>query len=291
MIRSGELSGAMNMAADESIMIHVGKGLSAPTLRFYRWKPPTISVGYFQELEAELDTEACMRLGLGYVRRPTGGRAVLHDNEVTYSVIMPEGQSLIPEGVVDSYRVISVAILAGLAALGLHAEVVPVSAKRAGTVAPPAVPPEGARSSAACFDAPSWYEVVVSGRKLVGSAQTRRGGALLQHGSIPLEFDSERFFKALRFRSDDARLSARRRYQAKATSVIAELGRSLTIDEAEDAMVEGFRRTFGVALAPRGLSESEKAFATELVATRYGDEAWTRFGPGSKAELKVGSQG
>src|SRR5579875_2954295 len=152
------------MAVDEAVATAVGAGESPPTLRLYAWRPAAVSIGYFQRLASELDLAACRELGLDWVRRPTGGRAVLHAAELTYAVAAVE-----PGAVLDVYARWSRGLIAGVRRLGAAAEWI---APRRGR-------------SAACFDAGSAYEVAVGGRKLIGSAQVRRWGAVLQHGSLP----------------------------------------------------------------------------------------------------------
>src|SRR5690606_13384686 len=130
LIRSGHLTGAMNMAVDEAILRSGARG-GTPTLRFYGWGPPAISIGYFQNAEREVDSAACKSVGVDVVRRPTGGRAVLHDVEVTYSLILPEENDVVPKGITESYRTISEGIVRGLISLGLDAKMVSLKRKRA----------------------------------------------------------------------------------------------------------------------------------------------------------------
>src|ERR1700730_795615 len=163
-IRSGQCSPAYNMAMDEAITGPHSEGKIPPTLRFYGWNPPTLSIGYFQKASVEVDLEALEQQGIGFVRRPTGGRAVLHDQELTYSIIVAENYPDMPSGVTEAYRVLSEGLLRGFQKLGMNATMVQCDNgvdKRATDV----------MTSAACFDAPSWYELVVEGRKVAGSAQ------------------------------------------------------------------------------------------------------------------------
>ena len=188
LIKSGFQTGAMNMALDEALLYSVARGDSPPVLRFYRWRPATVTLGYAQSVSADIDLEVCRQASLDVVRRSTGGRAVLHDNEVTYSVIAPSVSGLFGLSVLDSYRAISEVLQKALQQLGLTAKLVPGR-------------PRGEQLSAAkaiCFSAPSQYELVIGDRKVAGSAQKRHGQAFLQHGSIPLELDLDLLGRVLK---------------------------------------------------------------------------------------------
>jgi lipoate-protein ligase A len=154
--------GATNMAIDEAILSGVAAGQSPPTLRFYAWEPPCVSIGYAQSMHEVVDLHACRRDGVTWVRRPTGGRAILHIDELTYSVTAPASEQRVQGGVVESYRRLSQGLLAGFRVLGLGAVQAKVMEEKAADL------------SAACFDVPSHYEITAWDRKLVGSAQVRR---------------------------------------------------------------------------------------------------------------------
>jgi lipoate-protein ligase A len=188
LINSGFQTGAMNMALDEALLHSVANGDSLPVLRFYRWCPATVTLGYAQSVFKDLDLDVCRLAGLDVVRRSTGGRAVLHDNEVTYSVIAPFNAGLFGNSILDCYRVISEILQKTLVQLGLPAQLVPGKLR-------------GDRQSgmkAICFSVPSQYELLINGCKVVGSAQKRHGQAFLQHGSIPIEIDLELLGKVLK---------------------------------------------------------------------------------------------
>ena len=200
-INSPAADGATNMAIDESILEAVRQGQSPPTLRLYTWKPACLSIGRFQRVARSADWDALAGLGYGFIRRPTGGRAVLHDDELTYAVIANMAQLAgmgantdiacrsgvagmgrsTGTGVLDTYLILSRGLAAGLARMGIPAELAPrdAAAEHRGRIG----------GSAACFDSPSAYELLAGGRKIVGSAQVRRGSAFLQHGSIPISMD------------------------------------------------------------------------------------------------------
>ncbi|MHB9146040.1 MAG: lipoate--protein ligase family protein [Symbiobacteriia bacterium] len=262
LLDTGHLPAAMNMAIDEAILEAHAAGRVPPTLRFYGWNPGAVSIGYFQRLEAEVDLAACQALGLDVVRRPTGGRAVLHEPELTYSVVIR--QELLPGDVVYTYRVLCQGLLAGMQRLGVPAE---LAIPAAG-----AMRPQGP-AAAACFTTSSWYELVVDGRKLVGSAQMRRDGVILQHGSILLDLDADRLFAALRVPPE--RLAAvKAAFLAKATSVRQAAGGPATWDEARRALAAGFGSGLDLQLTPGELTPGELDRAAELAREKYGNPAW-----------------
>jgi len=256
-------TGAENMAVDEAIMRALATGaVKQPTLRFYGWDPPTLSLGYAQSFSKEVDEEACRRAGIDIVRRPTGGRAVLHQYELTYAVVAPEDEEHVQGTIIESYLKISQALLFGFQSLGVPAVMV-----EHGNMA--------GLGSAACFDAPSWYELVVDGRKLVGSAQVRKDGVMLQHGSIILHFDAALLFSLLRFKSDEIRKRLSAGFKEKACALDEVWPRPLTPSELEQAICRGFEAVMDIEFMEGGLSPAELALANEL-ATKYRSDVWTK---------------
>ncbi len=232
-----------------------------PVLRFYSWRPPALSLGYNQNA-AIVDKAACTAAGVDVVRRPTGGRAVLHADEVTYTIVLPPDHPLAKLGITESYKELSRGLLAGFHRLGLRCEL-------AQPVRP--VPAPGGRlangeggASAACFDAPSWYELIIAGRKVVGSAQVRRRGALLQHGSVPLTLRGEDLYRLLHFGSEEARQTAVRLFTAKAAGLCEQAGRLIRPAEVTAALAAGFAAALAVQCAPGALDEKEQLWAVEL---------------------------
>ncbi len=270
LIRSGHLSGARNMAVDEALMLSTAAG-GPPTLRFYGWEPAAVSIGYFQDIEREVDEAACKSLDIDIVRRLTGGRAVLHDVEVTYSLVIPEDHPMIPPSVVESYRIISEGLVRGLRELGLDARMTMPKRSENGRALRPE---EG--GSAACFDAPSWYEVTVDGKKVIGSAQVRKYGVLLQHGSIPLQLNAEKLFAILRYSSERARERAKRAFMAKAGSIREALGRPVSFLEVCDHLLFGLQEELGIEFVESELTEREEAMADQLIRERYGKPEWNK---------------
>ena len=257
-----QYSGAENMAIDEAILQALADNPSSPpALRFYGWNPPTLSLGYAQRYAKEVDAEACRKNGIEIVRRPTGGRAILHQYELTYSVIAPEADEHVQGTVMESYLKISQALLHGFRALGIPAEMAQGDLGRA--------------ASAACFDAPSWYELVVGGRKLVGSAQVRKDGILLQHGSIILHFDTELLFSVLKFANEEIRTQHLSAFRQKACALDEVTSRPIERGELELSLIRGFETVMGIEFQLSELTASERQLAQELLV-KYRSEEWTK---------------
>ncbi len=252
--------GAWNMAVDEAILQGVAQGASPPTLRLYAWEPPCLSLGYAQSV-ADVDRDALAARGWDLVRRPTGGRAILHTDELTYAVIAPANHPLVAGGVLESYRRLAAALLDALRRLGIPATM-------QGEAAAPG-------SGPVCFEVPSSYEITVHGKKLIGSAQARKHGGVLQHGSLPLGGDLTRITQALRFPDAAARAQAADRLLDHATTAAAILGRRPTWEEAAQAFAAAFAATFHLALQPGDLSPAEQQRAEHLHQSVYANPAWT----------------
>jgi lipoate-protein ligase A len=264
LLLSPSAAGAANMAVDEAILNAVAEGGAPATLRFFRWAPPCLSLGYAQPL-AEVDRARLRARGWDIVRRPTGGRAILHTDELTYSVVAPLAEPRVAGGVVESYRQLSAGLMRGLELLGL-----PVRADKEYD------PPEGGPPKGpVCFEVPSNYEITFGSRKLLGSAQLRRQGVMLQHGTLPLAGDMARICEVLRFNSDDERSQAQARVRARAATAGEALGREVSWDEAAAALGRGFGEALELTLAPGGLLEQEQGAAQQLRAGKYAAEAWT----------------
>jgi lipoate-protein ligase A len=262
LLNTGYSDGATNMAIDEALMRSVSVGRSPPTLRFYAWEPPCVSIGYNQSLRDEVNLERCRERGYTWVRRPTGGRAVLHIDELTYSVVAPVGEPRVAGDIVTSYRRISLGLLAGLQSLG-------GSVYQAGRMEKTG----NEMKSAACFEIPSHYEVTALGRKLVGSAQVRRMGVVLQHGSLPLTGDVSRLVEVLKLPADE-RDRLRQVLHARAIALDEALGRQVSFDEAAEAVARGFSEAMNLDWDLSELSENELTDVENLKPRYQGDE-WT----------------
>lgn len=246
-------TGAWNMALDEALMQAVAAGESPPTLRLYQWSPPCLSLGKRQPLDG-VDLAACQAAGVDVVRRATGGWAILHTDEVTYSVTVPPDDPRAEGAILDAYRKLSAGLVAGLRRLGVPAEMNPV------------VPGGAFNVSAACFEVPSAYEIVVGDRKLIGSAQTRPQGRVLQHGSLPLEGDIARVAQFLAFDRPEERTELADHLRARATTLSAVLGRAIGFHEAAEALAAGFAEALSLHLERGEPSAAERAAATGRVA-------------------------
>ncbi len=253
--------GAWNMAVDEAILEAVAAGRVPPTLRLYAWSPPCLSLGQGQSV-AEVEQARLAALGWDLVRRPTGGRAVLHADELTYAIVLPAGHPLAQGGVLDSYRRLAEALVDALRLLGLTPTITPE----------PGSPMQG---KAICFEEPSRYEITVGGRKLLGSAQLRRQKAILQHGSLPLWGNIGRIAQALRYPDEAARAQAAAQVRARATTVAEASGRIVSWAEAARAFRQAFARRFGLRWVYGTLTEGEYARAVALRHEKYDASAWT----------------
>ena len=265
---SGYADGFRNMAIDEAILLACRRGLVPPTLRFYGWRPPGLSLGQLQRVEGQIDLEACRRLGVDVVRRPTGGGAVLHDQELTYSVVCADDNPIFPPDVLGTYKVIASCLVDGFRRLGLEAQVVSFREKRHN---PEARSARGA--PAVCFSAPSWYEITIEGKKVCGSAQKRIPGAFLQHGSIPLDLDLEKLSQLFIPRDGDrGRLLAR--LQRTVTSLNRHLQQPVDFVTVQEALIESFREGLGVELVEGELIPEEEELVKECLRERYSDPRW-----------------
>ncbi len=255
LLTTAPMDGARNMALDEAIWRARLSGESPPTLRFFAWDPPTISIGYGQRLDAALDLTACARLGVGLVRRPTGGSAIYHDGpdrELTYSVVAGVDDFVGAGDLLEAYRWIASALLEGLRRLQVPAEMV-------------AVIPSSGPQPAFCFARTGSYEIEVRGKKLVGSAQRRQSGGFLQHGSVMLGADAQRVRTLFPGDSDPLRWM---------TTIEESSGRRPGFEEVATALRAGFAAVHGIALSPAGLTSGEERLVDQLVQEKYGTTDW-----------------
>lgn len=238
---------AINMAIDEAISLAFSRGEAPPTFRLYRWLIPSISIGSFQKLEGPW-ADSLKLSRLPWVRRITGGRALLHDQELTYSLIAGAKDPLFSGGIKPTFQVIANGLLAGLAGIGIPATVY--------------VPPGRKRSSAAesplCFASTSWYEIVAQDRKLVGSAQRRWVTHFLQHGSLILAKSAIEGWLTL-----DTQIAL-----SDLVPVLPDSGK------LEGALKKGMEEALSICLEPGELTDLEKETAAELAEKKYGNPAW-----------------
>ena len=266
-IHSGPCSPSFNMAMDEALLKWHSEKLIPPVIRFYEWEPATLSIGYFQQVHKDIDVDEVRRQGLGFVRRPTGGRAVLHEHELTYSIIVEEDYPNMPQSVTEAYRVLSEGLLLGFRNLGLDAYFsVPDTAEKKEDLKRP--------KSAVCFDAPSWYELVVEGRKVAGSAQTRQKGVILQHGAILLDMDEEKLLSLFKFADEEAREKMRQKLPEKAVAMNRLVDKPFTIEQCVGAFKSGFQDSLGIELIPYELTEAQLAYIEQLEKEKYANDEW-----------------
>ncbi|MDI6721049.1 MAG: biotin/lipoate A/B protein ligase family protein [Candidatus Aenigmarchaeota archaeon] len=238
-IRTEANNAFMNMAIDETVSEGVAKG-GQPTIRFYKWYPSAVSIGYFQSLDEEVDAEACRLVGVDIVRRRTGGGAVYHDynGEITYSIIGKE--DVFPKGITESYREICGYIINGLAILGIHAEFKPIN------------------------------DIIVNGKKISGNAQTRRNGVLLQHGTILYDLDVRKMFSLLKVGKEKISDKFIQSVEERVTRVLNHS--SCSLEELEKSLITGFTKNREFELG--ALTAEEIGMAKRLAAERYASREW-----------------
>jgi lipoyl(octanoyl) transferase len=263
LLKTPPAHGAWNMAVDEAILEAVGCSESLPTLRLYGWDPACLSLGYAQPI-TDVDIPRLRARGWEVVRRPTGGRAVLHTDELTYSVIAPLNEPRIAGSVLESYQRLAQALVEALNLLSIQVEVNEKSATQ-----------HNPGTNPVCFEVPSTYEITAGGKKLVGSAQARRKEGVLQHGSIPLTGDLTRILQVLAFPDERSRTLATERLLRRATTVETALNRKVSWDEAAAATITAFGRVLALELQPGKLTPNEENRAVDLVQIKYGHPSWT----------------
>lgn len=262
LLSSGHDDAAVNMALDEALLIWHSEGKIPPVLRFYGWSKPTLSAGHFQRVERSIDFDGIKKHGCQFVRRQTGGSAVLHDDELTYSVIVSEDKPYIPASVRAAYYELSKGIMAGFQELGIKADY--------------SIPEERLRQerSDVCFERPSDYEMLVDGKKISGHAQTRKKGVLLQHGSIPFTMNKEMLFDLFRFSDEETRAKKREDFSQKAITINEAAAQPVTFEQAEEAFRQGFEKALNLKLVPMELTEEQWNEVHELAETKYRSDEW-----------------
>ena len=266
LLEDSPADGAANLALDEAILERAVAAPVDPTLRLYGWDPPTLSLGAKQPAAGSHDLDWLLDHGIGLVRRPTGGRAVLHEHERTYAVVARLDAAPFDGGVIATYAAIAAALVCAVERLGLPA--------RAGG----GEPDPGPAGNPVCFARPGALEIEVDGRKVVGSAQLRRRGAFLQHGSILLRADAARWSAAIGSAADPAAFAG-----------IADLlGRDVGADEVDAAVLDGFEERLGARFRRAPVGESEQLRAAELRCWKYDSGAWTLDGRVGEREVRWG---
>jgi lipoate-protein ligase A len=233
------------MATDEAILRHVTDGASPSTLRFYTWNPSAVSIGYFQAINQEVDLDVCRENDVAVVRRLTGGGAVFHDREgeVTYSICIKDTYPGIPRKVQDSYGILCAGLINGFARMGIDAQFKPIN------------------------------DIIVNGKKISGSAQTRRFEGILQHGTLLCKVDPKLMFSLLKVPDEKIRDKLIQAVEERVTSIERELGH-VDRDGVIQAMIAGFGDALQIELIPGELSASEKSMAAMIRMERYENKSW-----------------
>ena len=245
LILAGANDAYTNMAIDESVLHSVSQNKTKPTVRFYHWKPSAVSIGYFQSIEDEVDIQRCKNENVDVVRRITGGGAVYHDfnDEITYSIIIHESHEKIPKNIMESYKIICCALVSGFKKLGINAEFRQIN------------------------------DVCVDGKKISGSAQTRRYNTVLQHGTILCDVKPKLMFSLLKVPDEKIRGKMISSVEERVTSIKKKMG-DVDIEKVKHAMIKGFEDTFDVTLINGELTETEKKYAEKLRCEKYATKEW-----------------
>lgn len=250
-----DLPGYRQMAIDEALYLSLNPD-SPPVLRLYTWETPTLSLGYFQDYKKVVSEAFCVHNNINVVRRPTGGRAVLHQYEITYAVAAPLEGAFNNLSLRETYQLISKALNQALQQLGI---------KESSILLESSPPPESRTSQ--CFVSVSQFEISSSTRKIIGSAQKRSRDRFLQHGSILLDFDP-RFQQGCILEPDPG-------IERKIAPLNWLLNRSLTLEEVSSTITRAFAETFQMEGEACFLRPQESALAMEL-EKKYRSEEWTR---------------
>ena len=233
-LETGYNNAALNMAIDEALIENIG---DTPILRIYGWWPAAVSIGYFQSIREEVDLEKCSKIGVDVVRRLTGGGAVLHETELTYSFITKQ----YPENIMESYRWICETIVISIKRLGFDASFVPLN------------------------------DIVVKGKKVSGSAQTRRKGVLLQHGTLLLDLDVDKMFCVLKVPSEKFKDKIIKDVKERVTSLAG-----TTFEEMASSLKTSFATKFDAKLLADTMSTEEINHAKWLAERKYNSREWNR---------------
>jgi len=242
LVKRIETNGAMQMAIDEAILIARVRGLVPNTLRFFTWKPACVTIGFFQNIEQEVDVEKAKAMGIDVVRRYTGGGAVFHDKELTYSIVLDERN--VSFDIIESYRKICGCIIQGLRSFGISAEFTPIN------------------------------DIVVNGRKISGNAQTRKEGFVLQHGTILMDVDIKKMFSVLKDSDEKIRDKMVKSAEERVTSIKREARKEISLEELERELKKGFEKVFGVKFKEDELTKEELEIAEKLCKEKYSTKEW-----------------
>lgn len=243
-LQTGYNTAATNMAIDRAVLVANSKNMVPPTVRFFAWKPPAISIGYFQSLNDEVDLDNCKKLGVDYVRRITGGGAVFHEDELTYSIIISESHPKISKNIMESYGRICGALIKGLKHLGIESSYVPIN------------------------------DIIADNRKISGSAQTRKLRTVLQHGTILTDVDVDKMFALLKVPNEKIKDKLIADVKQRVTSIKHVLGKEASFDEVAKAMKTGFEEEFNIELINGELTKEELVLTSKFKEECFGTKDW-----------------
>jgi len=244
LLKTEDNSAFTNMAIDKAVMVSCSRGKVPPTVRFYTWKPPAISIGYFQSLNEEVNLDACKSLGVEFVRRITGGGAVFHDKELTYSIIIPESNLKVPKNILESYRRICGAVIKGLKYLWIESKYAPIN------------------------------DIIVNNKKISGSAQTRKSKTVLQHGTVLLDVDVDKMFKLLKVPNEKIKDKLIADVKQRVTSIKHISDNNVTFNETSDAMKIGFEEEFDIELVNGILTKEEISLTNKFERECFSTTEW-----------------
>ena len=251
-ITHGPGHASFNMAMDEAISEAVRQRLSPPTLRLYEWDRPSLSIGYFQKM-SDIDIDYCSKKKYPVVRRLTGGRAILHDSELTYSVSSLKDNSLFKGSLLENYKTISNAMISGLKLIGIEAEM-SFERKRSSVSKNPS-----------CFHSVSFGEITAEGKKIIGSAQKRYSGGFLQHGSVLLNFDADILCRVLKENNTG---------EFKDIGVIKDFNPGISFEDLKNSFKEAFEKELNIKLISDDPTKFELNLAKELEQKKYSNREW-----------------
>lgn len=244
LLTTGYNNAFVNMALDYAILSANREGKVPPTVRFYGWMPSAISIGYFQSLSEEVDTKQCKNLGVDFVRRITGGGAVFHEKEVTYSIVVPEAHPSMPKNILKSYSRICGAIIKGLYNLDIKSKYIPIN------------------------------DIVANGKKISGNAQTRKEKTVLQHGTIITDVDVEKMFSLLKVPNEKIKDKLIADVKQRVTSIKHIIGKEPLFEDIVDALKSGFEEEFNIQLVKGEVTEFENKLAKSFESDIFSKEEW-----------------
>ncbi|MBI5417098.1 lipoate--protein ligase family protein [Candidatus Poribacteria bacterium] len=266
LILDGQCDPYTNMARDEAMLLVRINNDIPDTIRFYTWNKPSISLGYFQTAEKEILLENCNKYNIPIVRRITGGRAVFHDCEITYSIVAKEDNPYVSGNIKKAFFSIAKCLLDGLKFYGIEGELVSrmVSSNKKNNRNP------------VCFSSVSWYEIVINGKKIVGTAQTKKKGIILHQGSILINFETDNFIKYFKL-PDKSRMELINFFKQNITGIEKVSGEQINIERLRECILYGFKKNWEDDFIKDNLTENELKLELDLYNNKYTNANWNIF--------------